>query len=633
VKFQKPLALHLHPRCGRDDTIPETHRAMKDPDSETPGPGTLPTRAERRRRTAPPRSTDASALPEGFLLGKYRIHKLLGSGGMGTVYEAVHVEMGKAVALKVLREEAAADPHARARFLREAAASSRIQHPHVVNVIDYGAHESLPFIVLQLLRGEDLSDRLDRAPGGLSVAEAADILLAICAGVYAAHGAGVIHRDLKPKNIFLARLSREEISPKVLDFGISKIDDLLVGAALTDPGDLLGTTHYLAPEQLVGLPVEPRTDQHALGVVLYECLTGRRPYDGESRHEVMQKIQSGRFVPPSRLRPDLPPELEQVVLRALAHEPAGRFPTVHVLGAALLRFASEKRQVAWADYYGGPQAAVPPAPSPIEAPAAPPPANELAPETRLIEPTDPAAPRTHTQKTYLDRGRSKAPQPAAVEPTREQTLSPRSAPSRKPARPSGSSRRAGWLSALAAGLVLATAARLLTRMTGDLAGKSEAQPAVAPGPDADLASAEAPPPSQEETIEANPPPLLPETSPPARPDAPPDDVVIRIADAPPGLVAFVDGREVYLPIRLPRGSAPVRVTFRAPGHEPAERTVSAESDATVSVPLVRSRSLPPAGEGRFRRPSPPPPPPPPPISPLVPRAPEKSPSPAPILEI
>jgi serine/threonine-protein kinase len=214
----------------------------------------------------------------GTMLGKYRIGRRLGSGGMGVVYQATHVEIGKEVALKVLGADLAEGTRARARFLREAAAASKIDHPNVVRVTDYGADGPVPYIVMELLRGEDLSGLLRRHRRGLPVVEAANILLAVCAAVFTAHQARVIHRDLKPRNIFLARTRMFEVGPKILDFGISKLEgegeDGQPSQSLTEPGYLLGTPHYLSPEQVAGRSADARSDQYALGVVLFECLTG-----------------------------------------------------------------------------------------------------------------------------------------------------------------------------------------------------------------------------------------------------------------------------------------------------------------------------------------------------------------------
>src|SRR4051812_46188934 len=163
---------------------------------------------------------DADLLP-GMVLGKYQIVQRLGSGGMGSVYEAIHRDISKPVALKTLASRLASDPQAQARFLREAASASRLTHPHVVDVIDFGSDGGITFLVMELLRGEELSAQIAREPDGTPVDQTADIMLAVCAGVFAAHEVGVIHRDLKPQNIFLARTHIGDIVPKVLDFGIS----------------------------------------------------------------------------------------------------------------------------------------------------------------------------------------------------------------------------------------------------------------------------------------------------------------------------------------------------------------------------------------------------------------------------
>jgi serine/threonine-protein kinase len=290
-------------------------------------------------------------LGPGQVLGKYRIVRQLGAGGMGAVYEAVHTEIAKPVALKTLSERLAADPRAKARFLREAAAASRLDHPHVVDVTDFGSDAGTSFIVMELLRGEDLGALVERHPDGLPVETVADILLPVCAGVFAAHEAGVVHRDLKPQNIFLARTPIGETVPKVLDFGISKLLDEQVGGALTHTGTVIGTTHYLSPEQVSGRPVDGRSDQYALGVILYECATGRRPHEGETFYVVMRSIGEGTFARPRAVRPALPEAFEAIILRAMGRTPNDRFESVHALGQALLPFASAKRRVIWADYF------------------------------------------------------------------------------------------------------------------------------------------------------------------------------------------------------------------------------------------------------------------------------------------
>jgi eukaryotic-like serine/threonine-protein kinase len=214
--------------------------------------------------------------------------------------------------------------------------------------------------------------------GGLSIERTADIMLAVCAGVFAAHQAGVIHRDLKPGNIFLARTPVGEVVPKVLDFGISKLVDEEVRSNLTGTGTVVGTTQYLSPEQVSGHPIDPRSDQYTVGVILYECVTGRNPHDGETLFAVMRSIAEARFRPPRQVRPDIPPTFEALILRAMRTDPAERYESVHSLGCALLPFATSKRRVLWADYFQGTGTGVPTGPVPVTPGSGPGPYQYLA---------------------------------------------------------------------------------------------------------------------------------------------------------------------------------------------------------------------------------------------------------------
>ena len=321
--------------------------------------------------TAPGGTGDLHA---GVVLGKYQIVRRLGAGGMGSVYEAVHTHIGKSVALKTMNPALTSDPRAEARFMREAAAASRLGHPNVVDVTDYGSDQGVVYIVMEILRGDDLSTLVQHAPAGLDTAFAADVMLAVCAGVFAAHEKGVVHRDLKPQNIFLARTPLGDVVPKVLDFGISKLLDEEVQGGLTNSGSVMGTTHYLSPEQVTGQPVDGRSDEFALGVILFECLTGQRPHQGDTVFTIMRAISEGRFQRPRVLRPDMVPALEAVILRAMAVRPEDRYPTVHAMGNGLLPYASPRAQVMWGDYFARPPASAAGGTSmlnPVYAPPAP----------------------------------------------------------------------------------------------------------------------------------------------------------------------------------------------------------------------------------------------------------------------
>lgn len=310
-------------------------------------------------------------LAPGTRLGKYEIVRLLGSGGMGAVYEATHLEIGKRVAIKVLSPTVAAVRGARARFLREAQLTSRVRHPHIVDVTDMGTEGSHTFLVMELLRGEDLADRLARI-GRLSIAELVDIMLPVCSAVGAAHAASITHRDLKPQNIFLAT-GPHSMQPKVLDFGISKGDDDMSSAALTGTGAMIGTPFYLAPEQIMdNRSAGPASDQYALGVILYECLTGVRPFVGDNLYALFQRIVAGTAPTAREHNPELPREMEQIISRAMAVNPASRFGSVEDLGRALLPFASQRTRTVWQDAFATasshPGARVPTTPLPPPTP-------------------------------------------------------------------------------------------------------------------------------------------------------------------------------------------------------------------------------------------------------------------------
>jgi serine/threonine protein kinase len=288
-------------------------------------------------------------LNPGDIVAHYRVESLIGRGGMGTVYKVSHVRASaKRFAMKVLSSEVVGHPEAESRFLREAEAASRVEHPHVVSMIDFGRDRGISYLVLELLVGEDLSALIARRK--LSIERTADIMLAVCAGVSAAHQLGIIHRDLKPGNIFLSRNDMGDTVPKVLDFGISKLR-MPGDTKLTQRFSLIGTPNHLSPEQAEGRPVDARCDVYALGTILYECVTGRQCHEGESLYEILRSIAEADYPRPKSLRPDLSAEFEAVIMKALAKNPNNRFQTVHELGCALVPHGSLKRRQIWKDFY------------------------------------------------------------------------------------------------------------------------------------------------------------------------------------------------------------------------------------------------------------------------------------------
>jgi eukaryotic-like serine/threonine-protein kinase len=236
------------------------------------------------------------------LLGGYRPTRLLARGGMGAVYEAEHAATGDRVALKVIDRPLAHEPTARERFLREGRILNALRHPNIVRLFEVGLDDDRPFIAMELLSGETLRDRLTRE-GRLSRAAALELFVPICDAVSAIHRAGVLHRDLKPSNVMLVRRGAATV-PVILDFGISKdTAALLEDSTLTRTQGLLGTPLYLSPEQtLNSKAASPRSDQYALGVMLYQCITGLSPFSGASPYELMHAILNA----PYRCRPSWP---------------------------------------------------------------------------------------------------------------------------------------------------------------------------------------------------------------------------------------------------------------------------------------------------------------------------------------
>ncbi len=269
---------------------------------------------------------------------------------MGTVYEATHCDLGKRVAIKTLHPHFALSRDLRARFLREGQAASRIRHPSVVDVYDVGTECGTPYLVMEYLDGEDLGKLIGR-DGAIPVQEAVDLLLPVVGAVAAAHELGVIHRDLKPENVFMCS-QRGATVAKVVDFGISKIVDQK-SHVVTGTAVIMGTPYYMSPEQARGLKtIDASSDQYALGVILYECLTGRRPFEEPSLYDLMHKIVEGNYVPPSTRNPSVPLALEQVLARAMAVTSSHRFPTTCAFGRALLPFASERAKALFEQEFG-----------------------------------------------------------------------------------------------------------------------------------------------------------------------------------------------------------------------------------------------------------------------------------------
>lgn len=273
--------------------------------------------------------------PGDVIAGKYVIERLLGRGGMGVVFVARQDRLDRRVAIKFLLPEAMSNPSAVARFERESRAAAALLSDHVTRVHDVGHLASgEPYLVMELLLGEDLAEVLQRR-GPLPVTEVIDIVVQACDAIAEAHSLGIVHRDLKPANIFLVRRPNGIPTVKVLDFGISKARGT-TGASLTGSASLMGSPLYMSPEQVrEARTVDGRADIWALGVTLYELLTGQSPFPAQAVGEICAQILTLDPNPPRHLRPDLPQALDAIVMTCLRKDPSERLGTAGELAAAL----------------------------------------------------------------------------------------------------------------------------------------------------------------------------------------------------------------------------------------------------------------------------------------------------------
>lgn len=273
------------------------------------------------------------------IAGKYQVERVLGTGSMGVVVAAMHVDLHELRAIKLMLPGPLADAEAVGRFLREARAAARLKSDHVARIHDIGRLETgSPFIVLELLEGTDLEALLERE-SSVSVERAARYVAQACDAVGEAHTLGIVHRDLKPENLFLTTGPRGEERVKVLDFGIAKITEPDSAVKMTQMSSVFGTPLYMSPEQMrAARNADARSDVWALGVILYSLCTGRAPFLGSTITEVCSAVCTDVPIKPRDLRPEIPPELEAVMLQCLEKEPAARFANANELGAALSAF-------------------------------------------------------------------------------------------------------------------------------------------------------------------------------------------------------------------------------------------------------------------------------------------------------
>lgn len=260
--------------------------------------------------------------------GRYRLGERIGQGGMGEVFAAHDLRLDREVALKLLRSDLAEQDGMRERVVAEARLAARLTHPHVVGVLDTGEQDGRPFVVMERLSGRTLGD--DLADGPMPAERVRDVGMQVLRALAAAHELGIVHRDVKPGNILDAGVG----TWKVADFGIAKW--VHADETLTGTGELLGSPSYLAPERIEGEQAGPAADLYAVGVLLYEALCGRRPFEGDDPFALATAIRDGAYEPPAAVFPDADPTIVAVIERAMQRDPAERYESAEAMAAALL---------------------------------------------------------------------------------------------------------------------------------------------------------------------------------------------------------------------------------------------------------------------------------------------------------
>ncbi|MEZ4367785.1 MAG: serine/threonine-protein kinase [Kofleriaceae bacterium] len=487
-------------------------------------------------------TADTPLAPGQVVEGKYQLVALLGEGGMGAVWDAENVAIGRRVAIKVLRAQVAGEAEIVARFIQEARSAAAVGNEHIIDVLDLGKlPDGAPYIVMERLEGRDL-EALIEAEGPLPVARVARIAIQICAALSAAHAKGIVHRDLKPPNVFLTRRGGERDFVKVLDFGISKVRGTgsLTPTAKTQTGITMGTPHYMSPEQAQGKPsIDHRADLYSLGVILYAMFTGKVPFEGDNIALVLARILRDEAEPPSVHRSGLPRYVDDLVLRLLRKDPDARFSSCEELSAALAPLAEQDDALV-------PRHAWTPVPGALETLSAEPAAGPI--DTRPV--------------AAVDGGVETAAAIAAVQ--------------------RGS--RTAWFAA--AGLAVVGAVVAVIAMRG--------------GDDAPARAAAVAPPDAAPTVVVAPPP--PDAATVAPTDgggvAPAAEVRVQLTVVPAEATIYVGGVRFPSPVdaRQARSLEPTRIVIEHPGYKPKEDLVIFDRDVERRYVLERlggSASTPP----------------------------------------
>ncbi len=488
---------------------------------------------------------------EGRVLSeKYRLIRLLAEGGMGSVYEAEHVLIRRRVAVKVMHALFSASTESVKRFLGEARAAGTIGHPNIIEIFDVGEEEDgTIYIVMELLKGESLQDLLDR-DGSLPAGRAVAVVLQMLSALFSAHKKGILHRDLKPDNIFLAVDKRNRQEVKLLDFGVAKFQnprDESLG--LTKTGAVLGTPYYLAPEQAKGGKfIDSRIDIWSAGAVMYETLAGRVPFDGDNYNEIIGKILLEDPVPLSKLTPNLPSGLAEIVEKSLAREPEDRYQNVGEMIEALLPFHDQSDELMNTSVIQVLHSSV-------------------APELYSLKPGKPLE--------ILPRD-STTPNESIIDdmPTADygETNSSRLAMLL-------ASKRA--LFAVAVVITLVIAGLFVISANGN---RDENEKIGDPDPVRDKASTTS---KKGETAKKDTPSNQPEQSAIAT-AAPSPMTTIELDGLPPEAKVYLDQKQVAPPIETPRSTHQVQLRVAAPGYQDYEKTIVPDKDILMDIRMSKA---------------------------------------------
>jgi serine/threonine-protein kinase len=478
-------------------------------------------------------------LPAGYVVGEYVIEAKIGEGGFGTVYRAVHPLIGKAAAIKVLNRQYSSNPQMVSRFIAEARAVNQIRNRNIIDIFSFGQLEdSRQYYVMELLDGMTFDAYL-KQKGRLAPEDAMPILRGIARALGAAHAAGIAHRDLKPENVFLVMEDDGNVFPKLLDFGIAKLMGESGLGHKTRTGAPMGTPHYMSPEQCRGRNVDQRTDIYSFGIVVFETLTGRLPFDGEDVMDLLLKQTSAPAPRVSEVCPDLPAALDNPVLHMLEKDPSKRPES---LTAALDALAAAAQSAGY-DVKAGPRKQ--PEPLPPGTGSVRTVGNSLTPAEHEIS----------TARTMVQGAQSTPTLPAADGATRP-------APSRAP------------LIAVAA---VAGIGAMIATMFILRPGTPAPVPVVASSPVASVAAAAPIVAAPTATVVPAPSGLPAEVE--LTLDTTPKDVEVYLGKDRLGTSAK--------PLRLKRGDEKVKLTFKAPGYATQDLEISPATDAHVAVALVK----------------------------------------------